>query len=82
MCHGWFRHQWPFSVPGVLARFGAGCTAGIIGVKLLAEVKRWAKGLGFDEIETRVAATNEGAQAFWRKAGFRSYMDMMFMELQ
>jgi len=52
-----------------------------VGTALLNEMRQWFAQKEVDRIEVRVASTNESAQGFWRKAGFRPYMDSMYQQL-
>lgn len=51
-----------------------------LGEKLLQEAYNWFSKKGIKRIEARVATSNEISQGFWRKMGFASYMDILFLE--
>lgn len=52
-----------------------------IGERLFQKAKEWLEANGIDRIELRVVVSNEVADAFWRKMGFKPYMETLFLEI-
>ena len=52
-----------------------------IGERLLQQAKEWLAANGIDRIELRVVVSNEVASAFWRKMGFKPYMETLCLEM-
>jgi GNAT superfamily N-acetyltransferase len=51
-----------------------------IGQKFFGRTREWFHSRGIERIEVRVASTNEVSLAFWRKMGFQSYLETLFIE--
>ena len=51
-----------------------------IGTALVTEAQGWFERRGIRRVELRVSAYNEGGLAFWRKLGFRSYLEVMYRD--
>jgi ribosomal protein S18 acetylase RimI-like enzyme len=49
-----------------------------VGEKMYHTVQSWFSGRGVHRIELRVAVTNETSTAFWRKMGFKPYVETVF----
>ena len=52
-----------------------------IGEALLTQIKKWFTHQGINRIETRVSTRNEVACLFWKKYGFRRYLDDLYLEI-
>jgi len=52
------------------------------GERLVGAVLDWFRGLGLARVELGAIVTNEVANAFWRKMGFRPYMSRLFMSVE
>jgi GNAT superfamily N-acetyltransferase len=51
-----------------------------IGVQLFNAAKQWFDSSGVKRVEVRVATSNETALGFWRKLGFKPYMETMYLD--
>ncbi len=52
-----------------------------IGEQLFNEARRWFVNQGVHRIEVPVAVSNEMARAFWKKVGFRPYVEIFCTEV-
>ena len=52
-----------------------------IGEKFFNEAKKWFKEKGIERLEVRVLVANEIATSFWRKIGFKPYLETVYMEI-
>jgi GNAT superfamily N-acetyltransferase len=52
-----------------------------VGQALLREALDWLAGQGLRRIEVRVAVSNEAGERFWRREGFRPYMEVYCLEI-
>jgi len=52
-----------------------------IGQRLFETAQSWFSERGVHRIEIRVAITNKSSTAFWRKAGFKPYIEMVFKNI-
>lgn len=52
-----------------------------IGKQLFLEIKKWFEEHGIHRIELNVVVSNLSATAFWKKMGFRPYIEIQYMEL-
>lgn len=52
-----------------------------IGERMLAEIRKFFAERGITRIELRVASGNDIGVAFWRKMGFREFVQVMYMEI-
>ena len=52
-----------------------------IGEKFFNEAKKWFREKGLERLEVRVLAANEIATNFWRKMGFKPYLETVYMEI-
>ena len=52
-----------------------------IGESLVSEVRAWYGQRGIHRIEVRVAVTNEISTGFWRKMGFKPYLETLALSL-
>ncbi len=51
-----------------------------IGRRLLREIKRWLALRGITRIELRVSVHNPVAKSFWKKQGFKPYVNALYIE--
>ncbi|MBL7211028.1 MAG: GNAT family N-acetyltransferase [Desulfobacteraceae bacterium] len=52
-----------------------------VGEKLCQEIQKWFKEQKIQRIELRVAVTNEVSTSFWRKMGYRPYIEILYKEI-
>jgi ribosomal protein S18 acetylase RimI-like enzyme len=52
-----------------------------VGEKLCKEIQHWFKEKKVQRIEVRVAVTNEVSTSFWRKMGYRPYLEILYNEI-
>jgi GNAT superfamily N-acetyltransferase len=52
-----------------------------IGESLFAETLKWFQGHGIKRMEVRVSVHNELSTAFWRKMGFKPYIETLYLEI-
>lgn len=52
-----------------------------VGEKLCREVQKWFRERKIQRIELRVAVTNEVSTSFWRKMGYRPYIEILYKEI-
>jgi ribosomal protein S18 acetylase RimI-like enzyme len=52
-----------------------------IGIKLVNAAKEWFTLNNIPRIELSLAITNEISTKFWRKVGFKPYMELMYKEI-
>lgn len=52
-----------------------------IGRIILQDVLYWAREKGITRVECKVATANPISQGFWKKSGFRTYMDSKVLEI-
>lgn len=60
----------------------AACRLQGIGAALLANVRAWFTARGIRRLEAKVAVSNEISTRFWRKMGFRAYVEAMSQEIK
>jgi ribosomal protein S18 acetylase RimI-like enzyme len=53
-----------------------------IGGELFSRMMEWFNGKHVSRIELNVALGNELSSGFWRKAGFRPYMEVMYRDIR
>ena len=51
-----------------------------IGQALFERLQQWFKSREIERLETRVAASNEVSSSFWRKMGFKPYLETLVKE--
>ena len=51
------------------------------GQKLVEEVKSWFKSQNISRVEVRAAVGNEMSKSFYRKTGFRPFLEALFCEI-
>jgi GNAT superfamily N-acetyltransferase len=52
-----------------------------IGESLFDKTLKWFREHGIERIEVRVSVHNELSTAFWRKMGFKPYLETLYMEI-
>jgi ribosomal protein S18 acetylase RimI-like enzyme len=52
-----------------------------IGEKMYATVQAWFSERGVQRVEVRVAVSNETSTAFWRKMGFKPFVETVFKNI-
>ena len=52
-----------------------------IGTRLFEDTKQWFHNHGIDRIELRVLSGNPAALAFWRQMGFKTYIEVQYLDL-
>lgn len=52
-----------------------------VGEKLYGEVLRWFEERGIRRIELRVVPTNKLSTSFWKKQGFRPFLETLYREI-
>jgi GNAT superfamily N-acetyltransferase len=52
-----------------------------IGESLFAEMLKWFREHGIERMEVRVSVRNELSTAFWRKMGFKPYIETLYLEI-
>lgn len=52
-----------------------------VGQALFERLQQWFKSRGIERIETRVATSNEVSSTFWRKMGFKLYLETLVKEI-
>jgi len=52
-----------------------------IGERLLEESKKWFTQKEIQRVELKVAISNEISTSFWRKMGFKPFVESMFMDI-
>jgi ribosomal protein S18 acetylase RimI-like enzyme len=52
-----------------------------IGAALISQAEDWFRTRGVSRIEAKVAVTNPVSAAFWKRNGFRPYLESVFREI-
>lgn len=52
-----------------------------LGGKLLEDMYGWFRGRGLERVEARVAICNEVSMPFWKKMGFKPYVEAVYKRL-
>jgi ribosomal protein S18 acetylase RimI-like enzyme len=52
-----------------------------VATRLLEHTKQWFREHGIDRIELRVLSANPAASAFWRRMGFKTYLEVQYFDL-
>jgi GNAT superfamily N-acetyltransferase len=52
-----------------------------VGENLFDKMLKWFRGHGIKRMEVRVSVHNELSTAFWRKMGFKPYIETLYLEI-
>ncbi len=52
-----------------------------VGMKLVNEIKKWYTSNGINRIHVQVASKNPLSTSFWRKMGFITFMEKMYIKI-